>query len=1056
MIALAALLLIPCGAARAGGAVPGTVPSSLPPGSLASAPTPLVRPAVQPSSYGICSMTANTASINCTPVALTAGDTFVAVVYDYLTQDPNVSSSSFPGTSIDWFMNLTYTAGVPGVSSAPSLFAMATNVTGTSATGWVDVGIGVSGYLIVEWWDFPSAVAPIPRLEGSGSQGYGNSISDGLNGYGGGSTLITTFGSTRPTGSSVVYGSWNATGNPSNPPGQSTAGLNSFTSWAWVPGTFSVPAPTVTTQYSVDWTALSFTISAIVPGSLPSAPTSLALTGATRSSLSFSWSNPSGTLTGDQLWYSEGACPQSGTLRSDSLPVTTRGTVTGLPASSLFCFAVAASNANGSSPFSATVNAATPPVYGYDEKSYALPGFDPMTGYFLSGAVSTQVPTLASGPGQPFGVYYVDTRSDFVELSLTTGSVRTIAPVVPLYQRFGYGSPLGGMLDNEFFLGPTYDQALFFGTTSPTATTYSLELVNITSGLVRMWNTTASVDAYNQQPVYVGNNTVLVISSTCAIVAYNLASRDTWTAGTLGTQFGPGSTCFEANNLYWLDSRSELINVEAHGDSGDHVEQLDASYTPTGEILFTTVSTVVVDAGVVFNWVNGLAYNASAGRIAFSAGYWVAGTVYTYVLGFTSAGLLTASGEVRYSVDQGGTPTGRLLEIQRYTFTSDYVLGQSSGPAAWTNGTQLLFDPWNGSVLTTNRTLDDSRCGNSCFEGEYATTPDYLIDFNATIGLNNPMLRIVYAYHTALTPPPIYPVTFHEQGLASGTNWSVTVVGTGAFAGTVSNSSTTASIVFTVPEGFTGTFQVAPVAGYGITPASGTLDVPSPGVARSVAIAFVSTAPPSFPLYFNETGLPAGTNWSVTVNGTAAASLGPSIELLLPNGSYTFAVAPIDVIIVEFVAAPASGTVTVHGGPAARTVAFTTYYSVAFVESGLPDGTNWTVTLQGVAQSSTLPVLGFFEPNGSYPFDVPEAAGLTSTPASGRLTVAGAPLDQILTFAAPSSSGSSSGFLGLPGATGYLLVGGVAAAVVAVAVAVVFWRRSRRTPPPSPPEPEPE
>lgn len=1030
-------------------------------GSLVAAPVVQiagpVHPGVVPASNGTCSITANTAQINCTGIPMTVGNTFVATVYDYQTGAPSVSSSSFSPAAVTWFRTVGYTSGVAGVSSSPALFAMYANVTTNDSTGWVTFQIGASGFLLVFWWVFPSAVAPLPRLSGHGSQGQGTSIVDPLSGTARGDTLVGSFASTRPTGYGSNSASWNYSAGPSNPPGSATDGVNGVGSWEWVNGSFSAPSPSWITQYTVDWTAISFTVSDRAQGSLPAAPTNLRVTGTTRTSVSLAWTNPSGTLTGDLLWVSNGACPLGGTPRSVVLPVSTQYSLTGLPSSSFYCFAVQAENGNGSSPFSSSVTAATPPVYGYQEKTLLLPGFDPLSGYFLGGAVSTQIPTLASGAGQAFGIFYVDNASQLVELTVTNDSVRSIAHVTPLYQRFGYGAPLGGMLDNEFFIDPVYDQALFFGTTTSNGGTYSLELANLSSGVVRMWNTSASIDPVNQQPLYVGNNTVLVMSSNCSILAYNLAAHTSWSAGILGASFGFGTSCFEANNVYWFPQKHQLVNVEAHGDYGDQVEQLDGVYGVNGEIQFNSVVTIAVDSGVRFNWVDGLAYNASTNEIAFTAGYWVAGTVYTYVVHYASNGLLTTAGETRYTVDSGGVPTGRLLEIQRYIVTSDYMLGQSYGPGAWTNGTQLLFDPWNGSLVTTNRTFDGGWCGNSCFEGQYASSADYLIDFSATLKLNNPMFHVVYAFRGAPTPTLSSQLTLSETGLPRGMNWSATLVGTGNFSGSVSNSSRSNSIGFVVAGGFTGRFAIPTVPGYRATPSSGIVNAPEGGGPVTIAITFALATNPLYSIYFNESGAPAGTTWSVILNGSTRSSTTASISFNEPNGTFAFDVPSAPGIGARYLPRPATGSATIHGVSLTVRVTFTAYFALQFVETGLPNGTEWSISLNGTTNRSAHTSIGFSVPNGSYHFDVGAVSGESSAPSSGMVNIPGTAALVAIAFAPSNGGSSNTGFLGLSGTTGYYVVGAIAG-LIAAAAAVMIWRRQKRSPPEPEhaPEPAPE
>lgn len=118
-------------------------------------------------------------------------------------------------------------------------------------------------------------------------------------------------------------------------------------------------------------------------------------------------------------------------------------------------------------------------------------------------------------------------------------------------------------------------------------------------------------------------------------------------------------------------------------------------------------------------------------------------------------------------------------------------------------------------------------------------------------------------------------------------------------------------------------------------------------------------------------------------------------------------------------------------------------YTVTFSESGLPAGTSWSVTLKGATQSSSGNLITFSEANGTYAYSVGPVSGYTVTQSVGSLTVRGAPLSQAVAFSAPGGGGSSSGFLGLSGNTGYYLLGGIVA-VVLVGVAVAVIVRTRR------------
>ncbi len=77
-----------------------------------------------------------------------------------------------------------------------------------------------------------------------------------------------------------------------------------------------------------------------------------------------------------------------------------------------------------------------------------------------------------------------------------------------------------------------------------------------------------------------------------------------------------------------------------------------------------------------------------------------------------------------------------------------------------------------------------------------------------------------------------------------------------------------------------------------------------------------------------------------------------------------------------------------------------TTYSLTFTESGLPDGTGWSVTFNGSTESSTSSSIAFTEANGTYSFSVGAVAGYTVSPGSGSLTVEGAALSEPITYTA--------------------------------------------------------
>lgn len=145
---------------------------------------------------------------------------------------------------------------------------------------------------------------------------------------------------------------------------------------------------------------------------------------------------------------------------------------------------------------------------------------------------------------------------------------------------------------------------------------------------------------------------------------------------------------------------------------------------------------------------------------------------------------------------------------------------------------------------------------------------------------------------------------------------------------------------------------------------------------------------------FTESGLPSGSVWYVTLNGTSINSTTANITFEEPNGSYSFAVLPPSGLIVS----PSSGILMVHGSDVKETVIFSSsipkVYSVTFTESGLASGTTWSVLLNGTLLSSSNNTIEFTESNGSYAYTIQSMSGYKTTIYSGKVTISGNPVNE--------------------------------------------------------------
>ena len=190
---------------------------------------------------------------------------------------------------------------------------------------------------------------------------------------------------------------------------------------------------------------------------------------------------------------------------------------------------------------------------------------------------------------------------------------------------------------------------------------------------------------------------------------------------------------------------------------------------------------------------------------------------------------------------------------------------------------------------------------------------------------------------------------------------------------------------------------------------------------------------------FEESGLPSGTSWSVTFNGTTESSITNGITFSVPNGTYPYIIAsPQGYTVSNF-----SGTMTLNGKNITQVVIFapisTTEYTVTFTESGLPSGTLWSVTLNGTMESSTTNTITFTEPYGTYSFSVTLPSGYKTTTPTGTVTTTQSSTNVPISVTSVTKTTTP------PATTNYLLIGVIVLVIVIIAViaAVIVIRRGK-------------
>ena len=256
----------------------------------------------------------------------------------------------------------------------------------------------------------------------------------------------------------------------------------------------------------------------------------------------------------------------------------------------------------------------------------------------------------------------------------------------------------------------------------------------------------------------------------------------------------------------------------------------------------------------------------------------------------------------------------------------------------------------------------------------------------------DPLNRYVYVTDMAngtvtiiMPPAKKYSVAFNESGLPSGYAWNLT------FNGSV-HKLDNSSYVFSVQNGSYN--YSASSEGYRVISGSVVVN----GSNMSVNLTFV---PVNYSVSFTESGLPASTEWYVNVTNTSMGYVlhGRSnlsdMPFFLSNGSYAYTVAAVD---KNYAPSPSSGSLNVNGTNSSVILVFKELrYSVIFSETGLQSGVSWSVTLDGINDSSTSSSITFIVPNGTYSYVIGSVAGYTH-PSNGTVRVNGTTVIQSVAF----------------------------------------------------------
>jgi hypothetical protein len=191
---------------------------------------------------------------------------------------------------------------------------------------------------------------------------------------------------------------------------------------------------------------------------------------------------------------------------------------------------------------------------------------------------------------------------------------------------------------------------------------------------------------------------------------------------------------------------------------------------------------------------------------------------------------------------------------------------------------------------------------------------------------------------------------------------------------------------------------------------------------------------PPHQVIFVEAGLRPGTSWSATLNGQTESNSSSTISFFEPNGTYSYHIGSVDGYDVS----GATGSLSVQGNDVQESVVFSlAEYAVTFVETGLPAGTGWTVTLNGKTIFSEDNTVVFVQPQGTYSYMIGSVQGYRADQSSGSIMVAGNGLKSVRFT--PTRTIES--VLVQPGVLSFLLVTSVAWGLVFGTAAFVKFRK---------------
>ena len=337
----------------------------------------------------------------------------------------------------------------------------------------------------------------------------------------------------------------------------------------------------------------------------------------------------------------------------------------------------------------------------------------------------------------------------------------------------------------------------------------------------------------------------------------------------------------------------------------------------------------------------------------------------------------------------------------------------------------MAYDPLNNFVYVA--AVNESISGFSdtyVINGSTNEVVDSIPSFEAGFGIVfSPASQQLYLtnlndYTFIISTEHFYEVSLNETNLPTGTEWWVNL-STG-----MSYSSNNSQIVFYLPNGTVSYTLAVALKTWAPNSIHNTITIRGNNTI-GISAPFHKV---TFTVKFSESGLTAGTKWYISIDGGTYSSANSTILVALQNGTYNYTLESIS----GFTTSEYTGSFTISGNGIEETVIWSqVLYKVTFTETGLPQGTTWSIEFDNTTKSSISNTIVFDVPNGTFSYIVGTENGFKLVNGN-NITIDGSSLSQNINF------------VRIPSNTTYYIIIGSVAGVAVIAGAILLMMRRKR------------